>query len=150
MGRRGPAKKPTALRILHGDQARYINADEPQPSDGPVDGPDGMSADVRAVWDFVLAELTHMNLARRPDTHQLRAYCEAVVAHAHAARMLEVGGMLLTGADKKVRPNPAMDMMTKSARTMLIYAREFGLTPASRVQFHVEQLAQDNAERLLS
>jgi hypothetical protein len=31
MGKSGPAAKPTKLRVLHGDRADRINADEPEP-----------------------------------------------------------------------------------------------------------------------
>lgn len=153
MGRRGPAPKPTALRILHGDQARYINQNEPQPSAGLPEPPEDMNDQVRAVWDFMVKELGVMGLARRPDTHQLRAYCEAVVDHARACVYVDKGGILIPDKHNgSVRKNPAFVMKQLAARTMLIYAREFGLTPAARVHLMAEKVADNSleAERLLS
>lgn len=152
MGARGPAPKPTALRVLHGDQKRRINSDEPQPRPGLPLPPGDMAGDVRAVWDYVIAEIGPMGLAKRPDQHQLRAYCEAVVAHAQASRVMARDGVLVwDNHDRTHRKNPAFFVQTTSARTMLVFGREFGLTPASRVQFKAGEIAEaHDAERLLS
>ncbi len=152
MGQRGPQPKPTALRVLHGDEKRRINADEPQPRPGLPLPPGDMAGDVRAVWDYVVEELGPMGLAKRPDVHQLRAYCEAVVAHATASRIVAKDGILqYEKKDAVWRKHPAFFIQTTAARTMLVFGREFGLTPASRVQFKAGEVAESyNAERLLS
>lgn len=51
MGKRGPAPKPTALRVLHGDRKDRINDAEPQPAEGEVTAPEELSDDARAIWD---------------------------------------------------------------------------------------------------
>lgn len=150
MGRRGPAPKPTRLRLLHGDEERYINRDEPQPGEGLPDAPTDMDMVSRAVWDFVLAELDVMGLATKPDRDQLHAYCEAVSLHAKACAMVQKAGPLIKDKDGYVRTNPAVRIQIQAARTMLIFAREFGLTPAARVQLQATKVAEDNAERLLA
>jgi hypothetical protein len=43
MGKRGPAAKPTKLRVLHGDRADRINADEPEPPEDEIRCPDWAS-----------------------------------------------------------------------------------------------------------
>lgn len=150
MGRRGPAPKPTALRVLHGDEERYINRGEPMPAPGLPPAPSSLDATSRPVWDYVLAELAAMDLAKRPDRDQLAAYCEAVALHAQAVHLVHAAGALIKDRDGSVRMNPAVRVQSQAARTMLLFAREFGLTPASRVQFQAEQVATEHAERLLS
>lgn len=150
MGRRGPAPKPTRLRILHGDEERTINRNEPQPVEGRPDPPADLDDTSRAVWDYIVGELDAMGLANRPDRDQLYAYCEAVSLHAKAVRMVHAAGPLIKDKDGYVRLNPAVRVQHQSARTMLLYAREFGLTPAARVHLTAQQVAEDHAERLLS
>jgi P27 family predicted phage terminase small subunit len=150
MGRRGPAKKPTALRMLHGDEKRFINDNEPQPREGVPEVPPDLSPGARAVWDYVVPELDAMDLAKRPDRDQLAAYCEAVYAHRRAAALIGATDVVIEDRDHQPRTHPAFRVMTQAGRTMLIFAREFGLTPASRVQFKAEQVAYEHAERLLS
>jgi P27 family predicted phage terminase small subunit len=149
MGLRGPAPHPTALRILHGEEERRINRHEPQPSPGLPGPPEGLNETSRAVWDYVVAELSTMNLAKRPDRDQLHAYVEAVRMHAQAVRLTQVS-ILTKTREGTLMMNPAVRVQTQAATTMFRFAREFGLTPASRVQFKAEEIAEDYAERLLS
>lgn len=150
MGKRGPAPKPTPLRVLHGEKGRRINTGEPQPAAGLPEAPPELDETSRLVWDYVVAELAHMGLARRPDRDQLAAYVEAVRLHAQAVVMVHKAGPLIKDRDGYVRLNPAVRIQTQAARTMLTFAREFGLTPAARVQLTAEQVAHDHAARLLS
>lgn len=152
MGRRGPPKKPTALRLLHGDEERYINRSEPQPAAGLPAAPDTLTDAARQVWDYVLPELDAMGLACRPDRDQLAAYCEAVVLHAEAQALVRAAGPLVRDRDGMVRVNPATRVVNQSSRNMLLWAREFGLTPAARVHLQAERTADEDTdmERLLS
>lgn len=150
MGRRGPAPQPTRLRLLHGVEDRYINHNEPQPGVGLPEAPDEMDDASHAIWDYILAELDVMGLATRPDRDQLFAYCEAVRLHAQAVAMVHRAGPLIKDRDDYVRLNPAVRVMHQAARTMLLFAREFGLTPAARVHLTAQKVAEDHAERLLS
>lgn len=54
MGRRGPAAKPTQLRILHGDRKDRINDGEPVPPEAEVACPDWASDPARAIWERLL------------------------------------------------------------------------------------------------
>ncbi len=151
MGLRGPAPKPTPLRILHGDNANRINYDEPITSEGIPEAPDDLTPAARKVWDYIVHELAVMGCARKPDRDQLRAYCEAVRLHADACKFTTVGAVVKDPATGQVKVNPAVRIQLAAARTMLIFAREFGLTPSSRSQIKAEKVANDNtAERLLS
>jgi P27 family predicted phage terminase small subunit len=150
MGRRGPAPKPTRLRLLHGDEERYINRDEPTPAVGLPEPPDELDDTGRAIWDYMVGELDVMGLATRADRHQLHAYVEAVQLHAMATVMVHRAGPLIKDRDDYVRTNPAVRIQRDAARTMLAFAREFGLTPAARVHLVAQQVAEDHAERLLS
>ncbi|WP_460406566.1 phage terminase small subunit P27 family [Actinophytocola sediminis] len=137
MGRRGPAKKPRALRLLHGDRADRINDYEPVPSAEPLLPPEGITAEVRAVWDFTVLHLEIMGTAAASDRDALHAYCEAVVAHAKASEILAKSAVLIKGIHGALVRNPALQIQRDSARSMLRFAQEFGLTPSARTGIEV-------------
>lgn len=149
MGRRGPPPKQTTLRVLHGERPYRINQDEPQPPPGLPEVPAELDETGRAVWDHVVAELDAMGLIRRTDAQQLHAYVEAVRLHAQVSVMVQKAGPLIKDRDGSLRTNPAVRIQREAARTMLAFAREFGLTPAARVQLTTERVAEDHAARLL-
>jgi P27 family predicted phage terminase small subunit len=149
MGRRGPAPKPTALRALHGEKPYRINQHEPRPAEVLPEPPAELSDAGREIWDHIVTELAAMWLAHRADAHALHAYVEAVELHAQASVMVRRAGPLIKDRDGAVRTNPAVRIQREAARTMLALAREFGLTPASRVHLSTEQVAEDTATRLL-
>lgn len=142
MGRRGPAPKPTKLRLLHGDRKDRINHNEPQPEQGPMVPPEGMTREVRAVWDFTARHLETMGLAMPSDRECLRAYCEAVVDHARAAEIVAKSALLIKGIQGGMVRNPAYQIKRDAARTMLRFAQEFGLTPSARSR--IELAERDN------
>lgn len=147
MGKRGPAPKPTALRLIEGDREDRINRNEPIPRSGEVIPPDDLPADVREVWDYTLAELEHMGIAAPSDRDTLLCYCWAVRTHRHATRVLAESSILVkspkTGAWVR---NPALIELGKAAADIRAFAQEFGLTPSarSRIQGRGEDADSDN------
>jgi P27 family predicted phage terminase small subunit len=67
----------------------------------------------------------------------LRAYCEAVVAHAKACEILAKSAVLIKGIHGNLVRNPALQIQRDASRTMLRFAQEFGLTPSARTQIEV-------------
>lgn len=133
MGKRGPAPKPTKLRLLHGDQPKRINKDEPQPAEGRPQCPEGVTDEVRAIWDYTLDQLIVMDLATPADRDALVAYCEAVVTHRRASAILAKSQVLIPGAIKgTVVRNPAVQIQRDSAALVRAFANEFGFTPSAR------------------
>jgi P27 family predicted phage terminase small subunit len=152
MGRRGPAPKPTKLRLLHGDRKDRVNTSEPLPAEGLPECPDSTREDVREVWDYTLDQLAAMGLATPADRDALYAYCEAVVLHREACRLVAKSGVLLRGIHGNPIRNPALQVMRDAAQVVRALAQEFGLTPSSRSQIVTtpESAAHGSGERLLS
>lgn len=66
MGRRGPSKKPTALRKAQGNPGRLkINEQEPQAPLGPPEPPDYLSPTARRHWDSLLPLLLSMGVLKK-------------------------------------------------------------------------------------
>lgn len=134
MGRRGPAPKPTRLKVLHGEtRPSRLPTAEPRPRVASPVPPRWLSAEAREVWDRTTAELEAMGLARAADTDSLVVYCTAVVNHARAQQLLDRAGPLIKGVEGGVVRNPAVAVVNATAATVNRYAREFGLTPSARV-----------------
>jgi P27 family predicted phage terminase small subunit len=133
MGKRGPAPKPTALRLLHGDRPARTNFDEPKPDGGPPVCPDDVSDGVRAVWEYTLSQLIVMGIATPADRDALLCYCEAVVTHRRASAVLSKSQILVPGAIKgTVVRNPAIQIQRDAAAVIRAFAHEFGFTPSAR------------------
>jgi P27 family predicted phage terminase small subunit len=138
MGKRGPAPTPTKLRLLHGETRPYrINQDEPQPPAGPPVCPDDVTAEVRQVWDYTLANLVYMGIATAADRDALRCYCEAVVTHRKACAILARSPVIIPGAIKgTVVQNPVVRVQRDAAAAIRGFAQEFGFTPSARSEIN--------------
>jgi len=151
MGKRGPAPKPTNLRILHGDRKDRINMNEPMPRRVLPEPPIDMTDDAREVWIYTIQELKPMQIATSADRDALAAYCEAVSLHRRATRLLAQSEILIKGQKGNVVRNPAVQMQRDAASTMKAYAAEFGLTPRARSEFSTQNYGDgDDLDSLLS
>ena len=151
MGKRGPAPKPTNLRLLHGDRKSRINDDEPIPAEGLPDCPDIAAYEVREIWDYTIAQLGVMHLVSPADRDVLLAYCEAVVMHRKSSEILAKSSILIKGLHGGLVKNPAVQIQRDSAIVMRALAQEFGLTPSARSNIRMGgKGASDGAARLLS
>jgi len=153
MGERGPAPKPTRLRVLHGGHPERINRDEPQPAKLPVETPDFLSELAERKWDALAPHLEAMGVLTAVDVDLLAAYCESYARWRRVVTMAaksppvfnrgEEGEMLL------VR-NPLWAQVRDATSELRVLAREFGFTPSARSGLRAEQGMAHVAERLLS
>lgn len=136
----GPAKAPNSLRLLRGDKnPDRFNANEPVPREGQLVPPDDVSDEVREVWESRLVELAAMNLAFPSDIDSWRAYCEAVVVHHKACRLLAQSPVLIQGLHGGLVKNPALSVQEHAALQLLRFAQQFGLTPSARATVQADK-----------
>jgi P27 family predicted phage terminase small subunit len=141
MGKRGFVPKPTALKLLHGEtKASRLNFDEPIPDRALPDCPDGVSDEVRAIWDYTVRQLDVMGMASAADRDALRAYCEAVITHRKASALLANSGVMIKATEYTVMRNPAVQIQRDAAMTLARFAREFGLTPSARSEIRADKV----------
>jgi P27 family predicted phage terminase small subunit len=143
---------PTNLRMLHGEQRpSRISPLEPKPRDLPPAKPDWLSRGAAAEWDRIVPDLVAMRTATAADSTCLAAYCEAAARFRVATELVAKAGLMLRDRDGVVRKNPAVAQARDASIEMRMWAREFGLTPASRAPLRVEHSVTGlAAERLLS
>ena len=134
MGTRGPAPKPTRLKILSGEtRPSVINYAEPIPAGGPLSPPIDLRPESREVWERVIAALGSTGVLTSADKDVLRLYCDALARYLEAESMLSKTGPLIKGRAGEFVKNPLHQIVRDNADAVKKYARELGLTPAARV-----------------
>lgn len=101
--------------------------------------PTDVTPEVAEVWAERLIELEQMGIAYPSDIDSWRAYCEAVVLHRNACKIVARSSILIKGRDGGMVKNPAVGIARDSALTLLRFAREFGLTPSARTMIETDQ-----------
>jgi P27 family predicted phage terminase small subunit len=145
MGKRGPAPKPTKLKILAGNPGRRpINTREPQPTRGIPSQPSWLSAEAKAEWKRITPELDRLGVLTIVDRTALTAYCQAHAELYEASRLLNSEGRIITvdvfarESGEKVGTrrvvHPAVRLQREAFRIIKQFLGEFGLTPASRTR----------------
>ena len=151
MGLRGPAPKPTGVRILEGSRAhRPLPENEPQYTPGVPRKPKKISRYAKLVWDELVAEMEPANVLRSVDQRALwqLAEDEALLAEAYAGlwKMVRALQDKAKSEGKELPGGPlfalvsmtsgrlAMNVIRDLGARVLIERREFGLTPSSRTR----------------
>ncbi|MEW2631798.1 phage terminase small subunit P27 family [Streptomyces sp. NPDC048389] len=160
MGKRGPAPKPTALRVLHGDRKDRINTAEPQPAELDVEPPAWLSEQALEVWHALADDLIAKGVLTAWDTEAYANWCDAVARRRDAAQHVADEGAVvehpvynkngdLTG--HRLGKNAWLLALDAADAQVQRYGARFGLTPSDRAQLKIGgQTDPAGAERLLS
>lgn len=161
MGKRGPAPKPTNVRLLHGDDKKNpqrVNRDEPQPGAAEVGPPAWLSDEALEVWQQYAPDLTRTKVLTAWDVEAFAVWCDAVVRRRRAVAELAAWGEIYevpvcangeVVGHKLVR-NPWNLVLVEADGQLQRYAARFGLTPSDRSQLKVGEARRDPTEDLLS
>lgn len=148
MGARGPAPKPTALKLLEGNQGhRPINNSEPHPRPIAPPCPAWLDATARREWRRISPELERLGLLTGVDLAGLANYCNLFSTIVRCERILQKSGLtmelrepsvtdadgnVVPGAVKYIQQRPEVAIRHKAILGIRPYLAEFGLTPAAR------------------
>jgi P27 family predicted phage terminase small subunit len=136
MSNLGPRPAPTALKLIRGTRKDRINNDEPIPQHGTVEPPRALSDEAQEVWDYAIAQLDAMRIISKADRDVLACYCEAVVTHRKATKLLDKSPVLIQGHRGVLVRNPAIAMQRDAANLIRQFAGEFGFSPSARSTIH--------------
>ncbi|WP_435969318.1 phage terminase small subunit P27 family [Streptomyces sp. Qhu_M48] len=160
MGKRGPAPKPTALRVLHGDRKDRINTEEPRPAEGDIAPPAWLRDEAVEVWDTLADQLITTGVLTLWDVEAFANWCDAVARRREAAEHVAVEGAVVEHPVFNKNGDISGHRMGKNAWLLALdaadaqvqrYGARFGLTPSDRAQLHIGgQEKPGGAERLLS
>lgn len=139
-GRRGitgPPPKPAALRRREGRVGHVaINKREPQPP-APAAAPPAPAALAplaAAEWDRLTPILLQVRVLTDLDYAALASYCAAFARWWEAEVGLKGQPLVITDTMGRQRPNPLIRVARDAMGDMMMVAREYGFTPASRTR----------------
>lgn len=150
MGRRGPPKKPTTLKIAAGNPGkRPLNPREPKPKTDEPPMPLWLSERAQAEWRRIVPELLAIGLLARIDQAALASYCQAYAEAEIATRTIETEGRICRVplfADKAIS-ELVTDPKTGKQETKLIALK--GQVIGERLKTHPAVTQQREAFRLV-
>lgn len=151
MGRRGPAPKPTQLRILEGKAGhRPLNDREPvYPVEVPP-RPSFLDAVARTEWKRVVPALERLGLLTSVDRAALAAYCQAYSRWRKAEIEIQKHGLTSVTPLGFVQKRPEVTIAKEAMALMRAFAAEFGMTPSSRSRVKTGTAAPDPLEGFLA
>ncbi len=132
MGERGPAPKPTRLKVLDGNPGkRALPKNEPQPLAG-AECPEWLSEIAKAEWLRVAPELERIGLLTQIDSTALAAYCAAYARWQMAEEALARHGLTFVTEGGYSAQRPEVSIANKAMAEIRAFCKEFGMTPSSR------------------
>lgn len=136
MGQRGPQKNPTQLEVLRGNPGkRELNKNEPKfEKENEVPKPPAfLSTNAKKEWKRVAPILYKMGLLTKSDYSALAAYCQNYHRWIEAEKEIRIRNSLTTVDENgNLKAIPEIKIANEAMQGMLKFAKEFGLTPASR------------------
>lgn len=137
MGKRGPAKTPTELKVLRGTAAADQLAEQVTAPDGDVpEPPEYLDLDAIGIWRRLAPTLHARGVLTAWDVDAFAAYCTAVVHHRRAVTLVNADG-IITGTGRARAKHPALQVVRDQAAVMVQLGGRFGLTPADRANIAV-------------
>ena len=151
MGKRGPRKQPTKLRILRGDPSKEGRHEgEPLPPAGPLEASPHLQGEALAMWNRRAPQLASMGVLTVADRETLERYCLTYDLWLEAYREVKANGLAASiGSGRRVG-NPDVVALRGFAADLLKIEQEFGCTPSSRAGLVVNNATQkDEFEEFL-
>ena len=138
MGKRGPAKQPTVLRLLKGSPSHHRkNKLEPLPDKDAITPPEYLAGASLSKWNQVLPGLIATGVVTNADVETLARYCTMYEAWLQCLRQIRRAGDWFAVYDKSgkmvnAKSTPSALMVVKLAAGLLRIEQEFGMTPSAR------------------
>lgn len=136
---RGRKRKPTALKLLHGDDRvnpGRINENEPEAIPECAECPRHLDATAKREWAFMVEVLQAMGMFSKSYRAALELYCESYSNYRIALAAVEKYGQVLVTKKPDgtidVRRNPFSVEVHKYKEECKTLLTEFGLTPSSK------------------
>ncbi len=146
-------RKPTALKVLHGDfdkNPQRRNRQEPQPpADSPL-CPEQLGVVGRNEWKRICKELEMLGVISLAERGAILRYCHAFQQHHDCEAQAKKDGRWQTNAKTGlITEHPASKAARDYAKQMITLLSSFGMTPTSRTRLAVkEKIEVDPDEKL--
>lgn len=140
MGKRGPAPKPTALKLMSGTyRPDRAPRNEAKPEAAAPSCPSWLSQEAKREWRRVVKDLATLGLLTTIDRAALAAYCDAYQMWYDARHSLDEAGTLLQVTESGyMAPRPEIGIINSAMKNMHKFMAEFGMTPSARTRVNAE------------
>lgn len=139
-GRRGPAPKPTALKLVGGNPGkRPLNLAEPVPPDGEIVKPTLVAEDeiASAEWDRIISPMIACKMVKPLDVGSLIQWCLTWARFEKVARFIRDKGTTypIYNRHRQVVATKEFPQAAEFRRLqpiLIALSRDIGLTPSAR------------------
>lgn len=133
MGARGPAPKPTILKLRAGNPGHQkLNRNEPKPRPMAPTCPVWLDLEAKREWRRISRELDRIGMLTLVDRAALAGYCQAWSRWRDAEMVLSERGMVFETPSGYAQQRPEVAIAQKSLQIVAKFCTEFGLTPSAR------------------
>lgn len=136
-------RKPTALKILHGDfdkNPQRRNHQEPQPSSDCPQCPTDLGVVGRNEWKRICKELEMLGVISLAERPAILRYCHAYQQHHDFERQVKKDGRWQTNYKTgAITEHPASKAARDLVNQMIKLLSSFGMTPTSRTRLAVKE-----------
>lgn len=138
MGARGPAPKPTALKLLQGTHRpdRAV-ANEPRPEADPPTPPSILGREGKREWARVVKAASGLGLLTQLDRAVLLRYCHAYDEFWRMEKDIEENGESQVTGTGYEAIRPQVTIRNQALARMQRAEAELGLTPSARTRISV-------------
>jgi len=136
MGKRGPAPKPSALKVLAGNPGgKPLPPAEPQPAKllAVPKAPSWLDAEGRREWVRMGEKLLALGLLTDLDLAAFLGYCQSYSTWVRAQRELKKGGIIIE-VNGVMQRNPWAKVGDEAHTQLQAALKQFGMTPSARVR----------------
>ena len=149
MGKRGPAKKPSALEDLQGRPGkRASNKKEPKPKTGIPPCPRWLDGIAKYAFKQLGLTLDEIKVLTKADQKALELLCDAYSEYRRARAFILENGTHYKSETKFgsviYKKYPHVDIAANAWRRCADMLKQFGLTPSARTG--VERIGDDEAD----
>ena len=136
MGQRGPAPKPSALKVLQGTFRDDRAKGEVHPEGGICSCPSWLSREAKAEWKYIVPKLEKLGLLTYIDKAALVSYVTAYADLQITEKVVSKQGYSIILPNGCEQPRPEVAVRNKARETIKKFLAEFGLSPASRTRIN--------------
>ena len=143
MGKRGPPKTPTPLKVARGTARGDISREPQPPRSASIKMPKHLGKVAAAKWRYLLPLLDSVRIMTDADIDALARYCDTFEWWmATRAKLKEDGDtypILNDGGEVKyIAQRPEVSIAHKLAQQLRQLEQDFGLNPSARASLKVE------------
>ena len=147
MGRRGPPKKPTALKIAQGCPGgrRKLPKNELQVDTVEnVEPAFVLSENTSLYFEKITKQLQVLNILGEIDIGAISRYCDLFTKWLQLRDIISKGLIIKveTAEGTKAEANPALTPYMKISAELLKYEKEFGMTPSARANLSLIHISE--------